>query len=437
MGRTYTMSNYYRIKLTPVDKFFFGGDMTFQVAKNKEDEKNNFNHLYSSYIIQSNQFPQQTSLLGMLRFLILSNAGDNVFKDNKIINATEAAKLIGINGFSADGKNDFGAIKKITHVRILRNDDELEFAPLSGSINMGNPEQWANGTYNLGILSIPNVNKDQYNAKHGLEALMLPITCLDSYYETMRNWETIRKEILEETELPKPPYRLSDIFIPDRRVGIARNASTGKTSDGALFKQISYRFNNNEANHCFVFEAEVELENFEKYSGKMVNVGGDNSQFIIDINEIKEFKNAESKNYNNVAVLILSPTYLTREDVKNNTLFAVTRLMPFRFLREKNTISNSQNHQSKSSRKALFSLFIKKEDNKTNSQEEHNKEDGLTYHILNSKLERGERYELYAPGTVFYIGNDEKKRRNFINALESKNNFRLIGYNEYKLIEIS
>ena len=34
------MKNKYRITLTPVDKFFFGGDMTFQVGS---DEKDRFN----------------------------------------------------------------------------------------------------------------------------------------------------------------------------------------------------------------------------------------------------------------------------------------------------------------------------------------------------------------------------------------------------------
>ena len=68
-------TNKYKIELTPVDKFFFGGDMTFQVGNAKSD----FNERFSSYIIKSSYYPQQTSLLGMLRFLILRNAGSEVF----------------------------------------------------------------------------------------------------------------------------------------------------------------------------------------------------------------------------------------------------------------------------------------------------------------------------------------------------------------------
>ena len=68
----------YQITLTPIDKCCFGGDMTFMVG-NKEDDE--FNEKFSSYIIRSSLFPQQTSLLGMLRFFVLRNAGEKVFKD--------------------------------------------------------------------------------------------------------------------------------------------------------------------------------------------------------------------------------------------------------------------------------------------------------------------------------------------------------------------
>ncbi len=444
------MNKLYRITLKPVDKFFFGGDMTFQVAKDKSDEKNVFNQRYSSYIIQSNFFPQQTSVLGMLRFLILSNAGNTVFKDNKIVDQKEANKLIGRSGFSVNGNNDYGVIKRITHVRVLRiprNDqekvEELEYAPLSSSIIIGSNNSWVSCTYNLGELNVPCLSKDQYDAKHGLEVLLLPTDQLDTYYKIMNNWEIVRKKIrnkeMTEESLPKPPYCLSDIFIPDRRVGIAKNAKTGKTADGALFKQISYRFNNKDAIHCFVFEAEVDYDNFENLSGKMVSIGGDNSQFIIDIIDIEEAisknNNSQSDNSDNLKVTLLSPTYLSRSEVKDNTIFAVTRLMPFRFLRERVQPSHSQPPQPKPWWKVFTHSSAKKEEKNDNGKVDTIKEDGLTYHILNSRLERGERYELYAPGSVFFLGNDQTQKSNLIKAIEGKTNFRQIGYNEYKIIK--
>ena len=64
------MSKRYFVQLEPTGKFFFGGDMRFGI-NGKEEE-------FSSYIIESSKMPQQTSILGMLRFLLLSN-DENLF----------------------------------------------------------------------------------------------------------------------------------------------------------------------------------------------------------------------------------------------------------------------------------------------------------------------------------------------------------------------
>lgn len=358
----------YQITLTPLDKFFFGGDMTFKVGT---DENKDFdNEQFSSYIIQSSMFPQQTSLLGMLRFLILRNAGEEVFKDGKIVNKARAKELIGDRSFMVKKDNDFKSIKGLSHVRIRRQSGntitDLEFAPLFKELSFENASL---GSYNLNDITIPSLSKDVYDAKKGIDAML--------------------------TDGNKR-YKLDDIFVKDRRVGINRDIKTGIVDDGALFKQVSYRFNSSEASYCFVFEAEIEdTVPFESYNGQVVSVGGDNSQFIIGIS--KDVKTNENFKPYDKAVFLLSPTYLKREDVKA-AKFAVTRLMPFRFLTDR-------------------------ADNK--------EDDNRSFHILNSKLERSGRYELYAPGSVFYFG-DEDGKKTFINNIESKKEFRLIGYNEYK-----
>lgn len=356
----------YQITLTPVDKFFFGGDMTFAVKGQDKD----FENQYVSYIIQSSMFPQQTSLLGMLRFLILRNAGDEVFKDGHIVDKTKAKKLIGERSFMVNSNNDFKTIIRLSHVRIRKTANsqttDLEFAPLFKEISFTDASV---GSYNLSYICIPSLSKDDYDVKKGLDVMLTD---------------------------GKDKYKLEDIFVKDRRVGINRDINTGIVDDGALFKQISYRFSNKEANYCFVFDAEVDdTVPFEKYSGQVVSVGGDNSQFVIGIS--KDGKTNENlKPYSN-AVWLLSPAFLTRTEVKT-AMFAVTRLMPFRFLTDR-------------------------EDNKEN--------DNRTFHILNSKLKRSGRYELYAPGSVFYFETEEQKQ-GFINMIESKQEFRQIGYNEYK-----
>lgn len=391
-------NNYnYRITLTPVDKFFFGGDMTFQVGN---DEKDKFNTQYSSYIIQSAHIPQQTSLLGMLRFLILRNAGEEVFKGNRIVDGgkAKAKEQIGDKSFAVNEShscNSFGKIMGISHVRVCRDNTDLEFAPLFGQIDFSG---CSDGSYNLGYVKVPNLSNGQYNAKDGLETLLIASSNFNDYFNNYQVIATARKEEKkkEQPNLQTPPYQMDDIFVEDRRIGISRNIQTGKTEDGALFKQISYRFNDKDVKHCFVFDAEVKEDiDLSKYNGQLVTVGGDNSQFIIGISD---FVSKPDSATSALAVTLLSPAFLTREDVKGNTKFAITRLMPFRFLTDRTDNSEGDNR---------------------------------SYHILNSKLERSPRYELYAPGSVFYFENTDQKKK-FISAIESKEEFRQIGYNEYK-----
>ncbi len=353
----------YQITLTPVDKFFFGGDMTFQVGN---DEKDEYNSQFKSYIIQSSMYPQQTSLLGMLRFLILRNAGDAVFKDGKIVDKNKAKDLIGSRSFMVDAENDFKAINKISRIRIQRTANgritELEFAPLFKDLNLDSATK---GSYNLQDIDIPSLSKAEYDTKEGLAV-----------------------KLTDGTE----SFSLENIFIEDRRVGINRDIKTGIVDDSALFKQISYRLNNEQALHKFIFDAEIE-DNvpFESYSGQVVSVGGDNSQFVIGISKAAPTNDSLTPYAN--AVWLLSPAYLKRAEAKKAS-FAVTRLLPFRFLQ-----SNMDTVKS--------------------------------YNILSRELNRSERYDLYAPGSVFYFS-DEKQKQEFIESLKSKKDFRKIGYNEYK-----
>ncbi|MCC8133608.1 MAG: hypothetical protein LIP04_08525 [Tannerellaceae bacterium] len=87
------------ITLEPLGRLFFGGEKSFK----RENE--DFDSEHSSYIIHSEQFPQQTSLLGMLRFVVLS-ADQNVFERGSIPEGKrmDAARLIGYTGFSVGEK---------------------------------------------------------------------------------------------------------------------------------------------------------------------------------------------------------------------------------------------------------------------------------------------------------------------------------------------
>ena len=387
--------NNYLITLTPVNKFFFGGDMTFQVG---EKDNSEFNLQFSSYIISSNYFPQQTSLLGMLRFLILSNSP--YFKNDKITNTIEVGKLIGEKSFSVEvkkgndetkieyPKNDFGMIDSISECFLQYKGDnmtdwiDLSFLPFDSLFEVKSCDN--TGIYNGEQKSIPTIEgfsvKNGYTKYVGFEGLEIP---------------------------------LSDIFVKDCRLGINRDITTGKVEDDALFKQICYRLadkqyvynekrervkdenGNDVTKPCrfrFAFRAQIN-DNTENgilggCNGQLVSIGGDNSQFIINLEEGKLKEKVSSDN----KVVLQSPAYLTRKEV-DNAAFAITEIVPFRFL---NT-----------------SLETK------------------SYHRLDNYVSRSVRYELYDRGSVFYFDNNNKKVA-FVDALKKRNDFRQIGYNQYK-----
>lgn len=102
------------IKLTPLEPYFFGSERTFNFGDTKQFSK-------VKYFISSNEIPSQTTLLGMLRKIIIEvenlfNSEFNYNEDQKI----KIDELIGKNSFNLDDLNlDFGIIKNIYPLFII------------------------------------------------------------------------------------------------------------------------------------------------------------------------------------------------------------------------------------------------------------------------------------------------------------------------------
>ena len=367
------MSNFL-ITLTPVDKFFFGGDMTFYVHG-----ETGHNEKFGTYIIGSAMFPQQTSLLGMLRFLLL-RSDKSLFDGENIISgkASQVADLIGASSFAVKngGKDDscFGKICRLHRCFVrceekdgtVRNLDFMGFDHDICNENQGAVCGYINGRK----VMIPSLGG--YDPKKGY------------------------RKVLSDGHVKK---ELKDVFAEDRRIGIQRDIVTGKTSDSSLFKQISYRFRNTEeCKYRFAFYLEAEADMIG-YDGEIVSVGADNSQFVIGVAEVADIPECKKAGAPHKIVL-QSPAYISRE-VTELASFAFTEVIPFRFL--ETNVSDTENYSV---------LPRYKGANRMKSPT------------------RSERYELYAPGSVFYFEN-EAAYNAFIAALDEYKGFRQIGYNEY------
>lgn len=300
------MSNRYLISLKPVGKFFFGGDMSFTVNGEKSE--------YSSYIIKSNKFPQQTSLLGMLRFLILRN-DSSVFDTStqSITDRVAAEKLIGKSSFDPSGSgSSYGVINGISEC-FLQTKHNNQWTDLSFQYKVDELklDRGVKAQINGKSVTVPSM---KYDSKNGLGSCYAGV---DGIVKT------------EE-----------EIFVEDLCNGIERNITTGKTDNNALFKQIFYRFKTTDFR--FAFEADVDMD-ITLYNGQIVSVGADNSQFVIGI-EKSERKSASDAN--GKCVVLLSPSYITETDLGSVT-FAISDTIPFKSMKTRTESIGPYNKKSK------------------------------------------------------------------------------------------
>jgi len=402
--------NKYLITLTPISKFYFGGETTFKRVSREEDEKKKqnksipfydelkkFDNQFGSYVVKSNLFPQQTSLLGMLRFLILSN-NKTIFQNNKIIKGNDKTveKEIGKESFrfspTDTKKQEFGRINSIFPCFIQRktaNSEDWEDiypTPMDHQLDVSFSEKKILTIHNKAKYNTSK-NKDvDYNPKDGLNLCYLG-------NKTM---------LMEE-----------DLFQEDIRIGIDRDFK-GKVKDAAYYKQISYKFkeryksnNNKEVDQSlrFAFYAELDLNNTHNIKEKkhVISLGGDNSRFIL---EIKDINNTEpelpilynSGLFNNCfgKIILLSETYLEKQDLQFS-FFHISDIVPFRFLTSNINVTNYYRFTGE------------------------------------NKLNRSDKYNLYKRGSVFFFETKEKLQA-FETALKKHLGLTQIGYNQFKTI---
>ena len=383
----------YLIKLTPLDKFFFGQKKTFG-----DDNAN--------YFVYSSLFPQQTALLGLLRYQLLQIAGEEIFKDNKIQDEHKAGELIGKQSFSpfVEEELQFGIIESLSSVFIIdkMNEDE-HFLPVGRRFQKENEK----APYNLLHLSCqagcPPIF-GEYKPKKGLASCWL-----SSKSHTLLNEE--------------------DFFTKDERIGIRKDYE-GATNDDAFFCQRYYRFKNfkevegektkvckqppvREHDFCFAVLLETHRDiKHEELNKRIVYLGGERQPFLMDLMEVSEetFKltiesstlTSDEKHY---TVVLLSDAMIESK-LLSEVRFASTEVKDFACL--------------------LTHVGTRKFYNKKKKREEQNLEKDET--VLSHQ------HELYARGSVFYFDTEEQADQ-FCEDLKKVPNFHTIGYNHTIVIK--
>lgn len=408
----------YLIKLTPLDKFFFGQKKTFG-----DDNAN--------YFVCSSHFPQQTTLLGLLRYQLLQIAGEDVFKDNKIQDTNKAAKLIGEQSFSpfVKDKLQFGIIQSLSPVFIIdkKNDEGKEeyFLPVGKRFQ----KKKEKAPYSLLHLSCEDECPpifDEYKPKKGLASCWL-----SSKSHTLLNEE--------------------DFFTKDERIGIRKDYE-GATNDDAFFRQRYYRFKNfkkvvedEEGNECkqppvrvhdFCFATVLETEKaieHEKLNGRIVYLGGERQPFLMEISEEKKASDLTIESSTFTAETYYKSLFKTfKLNIESSTLtsdekhYTVVLLSDAMIDPDHLSKVRFASTEVKDFACLLTHVGTRRFYNKKKKREEQNIEEVETA--------LSHQHELYARGSVFYFDTKEQANQ-FCEDLEKVPNFHTIGYNHAIIIE--
>lgn len=283
----------HKITLQPIDWFFFGGEQTFDNGVNQ------------SFIARSNRMPQQTTLLGMVRYQLL--------KKNQLLpltkdNAEDAETLIGPSSFDISQSDlSFGKIKSLSPVFIQKGDRRLVPVPLNYGYSCSFDDTtrvWLSGYETKGIINVATKEGEAYN---------------DKDYWKQNNYGLLIDQDGKTTDA-------DNLYLSKMQIGITKGEGRDKNEDG-FFKQETLRFK--DANTKFAFYLELEGDNL--IEDDYVFIGAQRSCFKMEA-ELTTDEPVVPK-HDSSSILLLSPAFIDNVDTFNSCCrFHWSYGIPFRNL---------------------------------------------------------------------------------------------------------
>ena len=253
------MMNNLLIKLKPLTPFFFGSEQTFG-----EKEKN--------YFAKSNFYPQQTTLLGLVRHQILVQN-----QNMQYLGSTES--LIGPKSFSIDeisfNKWEFGRINSISP--LFLSDGVDYFFPEAFDYSIINNSSNNNSLSLLKLKPVEgnsnniqleySADKKSYNPKIGLSHLWVNSKAEKRIAIEYDENDTNTKSLIYEP----------GIFIPRTQAGIHRELTKKKNTKDESGYYLQKYFNLRDNFH-FAFFLNMNTQDIE-FKTAFVSMGGERSMF--------------------------------------------------------------------------------------------------------------------------------------------------------------
>lgn len=163
----------YLVTFKPLGDYSFGSDRRFSfVGKNNYSKDE-----YAPYFIRTNSVPEQSTVFGMIRYLILVSNGIKLKQDFRYDDVTRdnMKALIGEKSFSLNGGvQDFGKLEKISPIFLRKNSEEIVIPnPFNNKQGKEGIEQFApmlleekiKVSTSFGEIALPK--SKEYNPKEG------------------------------------------------------------------------------------------------------------------------------------------------------------------------------------------------------------------------------------------------------------------------------
>lgn len=297
-----TNTTKYLVKLKPLSSYYFGGERSFGFGQNQ------------SYLVRSRRWPQQTTLLGAMRYLILQQEGLLATAGRKV--NQKAKDFIGETSFHlGDDNHDlevemaFGQIKCLSPVFLMDGDTSYLPAPITEGKNLEAAPK-AKVWYGTGEAKAAQ-DLRKYKAKTGLETFYVSVD---------------GKEFVSEDA----------IFQSVEQVGIEKGRN-GQPRTEAFYKQTSYAFSQQEPktgpkrNWCFAFYLTVDKS--LQLSGQVIMpIGGERRRFLVEFTPSQEAFPQIQGITKQEGLLLLSDA-LVKPEIYAHCRFAAVETLSFRFIR--------------------------------------------------------------------------------------------------------
>lgn len=155
----------YRVKMAPLEPYCFGTDQSAPYIGAENSGK-------ATYFIKSKELPEQTTLLGALRYMILE--GQGLLKGNFDYTPEDRQRMAECIGpesfrFISEKKQDFGYIKEVSPLFIISPEGHICIRnPFNNKADAGyEPIKMTESTFETSEGTIHLPMQDEYNAKEG------------------------------------------------------------------------------------------------------------------------------------------------------------------------------------------------------------------------------------------------------------------------------